>query len=263
MGPGKSSDRMRSGGRLEWKRTARSTASVVAFFVAWELIGRSENFFAIRPATEVLSELWLLLREGELWGPTIATLRIAAVGYAFAVAIGLVVGWIVGTAKLAADVLDPLIGAAYATPLSMLIPILGIYVGLEFRGKTVFVVLFCVFVITLNTAAGVKEVPGATKELGRSFGLSKWQVQRKIVFPAASPYVITGMRIGVGRAVRGALLADLLLRADGLGLYLIEAGSSFDMPRLLAATFFVTMLATSAMVVARLIESRVLRWKVA
>jgi NitT/TauT family transport system permease protein len=252
---------MRPVGGDSLKRIGRWVLSVAAFFIAWELVGRTENFFAIRPATDVLAELWRLLREGELWGPTVATLRIAAVGYVYAVVIGVITGWITGTSKLASDVLDPLIGAAYATPLTMLIPILGIYVGLEFRGKTVFVFIFCVFVVALNTAAGVKEVSGSTKELGQSFGLSKWQVQRKIVLPAASPYVITGMRIGVGRAIRGAILADLLLRADGLGLYLIEAGSSFDMPKLLAATFFVTMLAAAAMVGARLIEKRLLRWK--
>lgn len=243
------------------QRAIRWTIAFAAFFVGWELLGRFGDLFVVQPFSVVLPRLWEALVTGELWEPTVGTLKIAATGFIIAAALGVTLGALVGLSKLAADVLDPLINGAYATPMAMLIPILGIYVGLEFRGKVFLVVVFSVFVIAINSAAGMREVPDDLKEMARSFGVGELALYRKIIAPAASPAIITGLRIGVGRAVQGAIVAELLLRVDNLGLYLVNAAGTFDIPTLLAATFFVTMLAAGAMGLAKIVEWWLLRWK--
>ena len=161
----------------------------------------------------------------------------------------------------AAAVLDPLVSASFSVPFAIFIPVISIYLGLEFNAKVAIVVLFNIFVIIINTTAGIREVPAGAMEMARAFGVRRLGMFTKIILPFASPHIITGLRLGVGRSVQGAILADLFLRAQDLGLLIADAEGRFDMPRLLAAVFFVSMLAAAAMALARLAEWKILAWK--
>jgi ABC-type nitrate/sulfonate/bicarbonate transport system permease component len=251
------------GRRISWRRWLRWTLSITVFMVMWEWIGRSGSFFVIRPPSEVLPILGDELAKGDLLRATAGTLAVAAVGFVLGAVIGIVVGVLTGVSERWAQVVDPLVNAAYSAPVVMLIPVIAIYAGLEFKGKVVLVVLFNVFVVIINTSVGVREVPESLKEMALAFGTSRSKMYRRIVFPWASPYVLTGLRLGIGRSVQGAILADLFLRADNLGLYIVQAAGSFDLDRLLAAVFFVTILAAGTMLVMRGLEWWALRWKVA
>lgn len=245
----------------DWARVSRWVLSIALFFIVWELLGQYGNLFVVAPATDVMSNLWGALWSGKLWGPTLGTIQIALTGFFLAAAIGLAVGLLVGLSRRAADVLDPAISGAFATPMHMLIPVVGIYIGLEFRGKVFLVVVFGVFVIIINVAAGVREVPKPLVETAKAFGVSGFDMYRKVLLPSAAPYILTGMRLGFGRAFAGAITADLLLRQDNLGLYLRQAAGTYDIPELLAATFFITVLGAGAMGLARLAEWWLLRWQ--
>jgi NitT/TauT family transport system permease protein len=247
--------------RATWVKLSRWTLSFAAFFVLWEIVGRSRLFLSIIPATETLPELVRLLQDGAILAAARGTLALAATGFLIGAVLGITVGAWIATSKRAAAVLDPLVGASFSIPFSIFIPIISIYFGLEFTAKVVLVVLFNVFVITINTSAGIREVPTGAKEMARAFGVSKFDMYRKVIFPWSSPHIITGLRLGVGRSVQGAILADLFLRAQDLGLFIVDAQGRFDIPGLLAAVFFVTMLAAGVMGIARLLEWRLLAWK--
>jgi ABC-type nitrate/sulfonate/bicarbonate transport system permease component len=239
----------------------RWTLSFALFFVLWEIIGRSGIFLSIIPASETMPELITLLRDGEILVAARGTLALATVGFLIAAVVGVATGAWIAASKRAAAVLDPLVSASFAIPFAIFIPIISIYLGLEFRAKTLIVVLFGIFVIIINTSAGIREVPQGAKAMARAFGTSRMGMYSKIILPMASPHIITGLRLGVGRCVSGAILADLFLRAQALGLFIVDAQGRFDIPRLLAAVFFVTMLAAGVMGIARLVEYRLLAWK--
>ena len=129
---------------------------------------------------------------------------------------------------------DPLLNGAYAAPITIMLPVIGLYLGLGLQAKVFIVFLFCVFVIAINTASGVRSVSPSMRELGTGVRRAARQIVTKIVIRGASPEILTGLRISVSRAVQGAVLADLLLQADDLGLYLSTAGSSFEISKLLA-----------------------------
>jgi len=192
---------------------------------------------------------------------TLGTLWIAAVGFLIGGVLGVVFGTVIGTSERWANVWDPIVSGAFAVPISMFIPVITVYLGLEFEAKVALVVLFNIFVIIVNTATGIREVPESILEMARAFNTDRRDVYRRIVFPWASPYIITGLRIGVGRSVAGAILADLLLRAQNLGLVIREAQGSFQLAELLAAVFFITIVAALTMGLARLVEWRLMRWK--
>jgi ABC-type nitrate/sulfonate/bicarbonate transport system permease component len=249
------------GGRVTPATVGRWVLSFALFFVLWEIVGQSEITVAVVPASEVMPDLWDQLLHGELISATWGTLEIAGVGFAISAVIGLLVGLLIGLSRPWADVLDPLVNAMLSAPIAMFIPVIAVYLGLEFRAKVVGVVLFSVFIVIVNTATGIREVPQSGIEMARAFGTSRRRVYTRVIFPWASPYIITGLRIAVGRAVEGAILFELFLRAENLGLVIKNATGSFDLSVLLGAVFFITILAAGLMGLARIIEWRLLRWK--
>jgi ABC-type nitrate/sulfonate/bicarbonate transport system permease component len=251
----------RPGRSIDVATLGRWLLSVVLFFVLWEVVGQSEVTVAIVPVSEVMPDLWREITEGELIEATLGTLGIAGVGFAISAFIGLLIGLLIGLSKSWAAVLDPLVNAMLSAPIAMFIPVIAIYFGLEFRAKVVGVVLFTVFLIIVNTSTGIKEVPASVVEMARAFGTTRRRIYTRIIFPWASPYIITGLRIGVGRAVEGAILFELFLRAENLGLVIRNATGSFDLSTLLGAVFFITVIAAGTMGLARMVEARLLRWK--
>jgi ABC-type nitrate/sulfonate/bicarbonate transport system permease component len=247
--------------RLDLGKLSRWFLSIGLFFVVWELIGQSELTVAIVPASEVLPDLADQITQGDLISATLGTLGIAGVGFAISAVVGILVGLLIGLSKPWADVLDPLVNAMLSAPIAMFIPVIAVYLGLEFRAKVVGVVLFAVFIVIVNTATGIREVPPSGVEMARAFGTSRRRVYTRIILPWASPYIITGLRIAVGRAVEGAILFDLFLRTENLGLVIRNAAGSFDLSNLLGAVFFITVIAAGTMGLARILEWRLLRWK--
>jgi ABC-type nitrate/sulfonate/bicarbonate transport system permease component len=260
--------------RLRMRRRSRGSArrayvgtlsrwllSIALFFVIWEVIGKSGLTIAILPPTEVLPDLADELAHGGLLSATAGTLELAAVGFAISAVVGLLIGLLIGLSKPWADVLDPLVNALLAAPIAMFIPVIALYFGLEFKAKVVGVVLFTVFIVIVNTATGIREVPPSGIETARAFRTSRFRLYTRIIFPWASPYIITGLRLSVGRSVEGAILFELFFRAQNLGLFIRNAAGSFDLSQLLGAVFFVTIIAAGAMGLARIVEWRLMRWK--
>lgn len=252
------------GGRLPGvsrAKLARWAISIGAFFLIWELIGQSHQIIAILPASQVLPDLTREIAKGDIIRATLGTLSIAGVGFLIGAVLGVPLGVLLGVSKRWSSVLDPLVSASLAAPIAMFIPVIALYLGLEFKAKVVGVLLFNLFVIIVNTATGIREVPSSVEEMGRAFGTSRSAMYRRIVLPWASPYIITGLRIGVGRSVEGAILFDLFLRTQNLGLVIRNAAGSFDLSTLLGSVFFITIIAAGMMGLARIVEWRLLRWK--
>ena len=199
-------DRKRARGSvrpLDLGRLSRWLLSIALFFVVWEIVGRSDITVAIIPPSEVLPDLADQIGQGDLLDATVGTLKLAGVGFAISAVIGLLVGLLIGLSRPWADVLDPFVNAMLAAPIAMFIPVIAVYLGLEFKAKVVGVVLFAVFIIIVNTATGIREVPASGIETARAFGTSRRKLYTGIIFPWASPYIITGLRLAVGRAVEG------------------------------------------------------------
>ena len=235
--------------------------SFATVFLLWEWYGRKPESFTVAPLSQVLEAMWEGFADGTLTTAVAGTLVTFGLGYLIAAVLGVSLGLWIGVSRYARNAIEPLVHAAYATPVSLMIPILGIYAGLGLSGRVTLVVLWSVFEILINTSTGVREVSPSLIELGKSFNASKKDLYLKIVLPAARPYVALGLRIGVARAMRGAVTAELLLSAANLGKVLLVSGSTFRIPDLLAATVVTIVLGVVLMRVATLIENRSLRYR--
>lgn len=244
-----------------WALRGIRVVTIVALLGLWQWYGDRPDSFAVAPPTEVVQALWDGFVDGDFLSAMGGTLTTFLVGYAISAVLGVFLGFFIATTSWGRNTLEPLIDGLYATPMSLLIPIIGIYTGLGVTGRIVFVVFWSIFEIIMNTMAGVRATPAERIELARSFSAKRWFIYRRVVFPSALPLIATGLRLGVGRALRGAVTAELLLAAANLGRISLFAQSTFDIPTLLAVIVLVMLMGLVLMWAAALLERRALRYR--
>jgi ABC-type nitrate/sulfonate/bicarbonate transport system permease component len=225
--------------------------SIGLLIVLWQWRGSQPGAFALPPFTKVIAALWQALISGDLLTATSGTLVTMLVGYFVAAAIGIPLGIGIALSAWIRNTIEPIVVASYTSPVSIFIPIIGLYFGLGFQGRVVLVLLWSVFVIVVNTTAGIRETPPIMVEMATAFRATRFGTLRTIMLPWALPYILTGLRLGFGRALRGAITAEVLLSAANLGAFLSNAGELFNMPRLLAGIVFITLL---GVVLLRMVE---------
>ncbi|MCW3014362.1 MAG: binding-protein-dependent transport system inner rane component [Solirubrobacterales bacterium] len=235
--------------------------SLVAFLGLWQWYATQPDQYAVASPTEVGPDLWNGITDGTLPNAMLGTMSFMVVGLLIAAVLGIGLGLLVAASDVADNTLTPLINSAYAAPITLLIPIIGVYTGIDFWGKVFLVVAFSVFVILVNTESGIRSVPAEMIETAAAFCLTRRQLVRHVVVPAAMPYLLTGLRLGVGRAFRGAIVADLLLAVDNLGEVLVTAGSTFNVTRLLTGVLFTTLVGYLLMSIVEAAEQRILPWR--
>lgn len=142
-------------------------ASVAAFLGFWQWYGSQPTQYAVAPPSEVLPELVEGITNGVLPEAMLGTLEFMIVGLAIAAVLGIAIGLLIAASEVADNTLTPLVNSAYAAPITLLIPIIGVYTGIDFWGKVFLVVAFAIFVILINTEAGVRSV-SAARSAGQS-----------------------------------------------------------------------------------------------
>ena len=216
--------------------------SVVCVLGVWEIFGRRVNPLFMSYPTAILRAGALMLSSGELWLALKSSLLTLLVGYLTAALLGVAVGLLVGRYPLVDAATDWLVNALYATPLVALTPLIILWFGLGDLAKFFIVTILAVFPILINTAAGVRNVPRALIELGAAFAANERQTFVKIILPAVVPYMMTGLRLGVGRAIIGMVVAEFFTAITGLGALIVKYGNQYD-----TASMFVPILVLMAL----------------
>jgi len=191
--------------------------ALLFWVVIWEIIGRAQLLFLIPPFTEVLKSVWELLFTGKFQAAVLISLQSFLMGMALAVVVGIVLGSLMGRIKVLDQLLGMWVNVFVSAPLTAIIPALMVILGFGQTTVVVSVTLFAVWIITLDTRAGVKNISRSLVEMSRSFGASKWDMYRKVIFWSALPEVLAGLRLGFIRGVRGVVVGQLLIAIVGLG----------------------------------------------
>jgi len=236
-------------------------ASLAAMFSYWQWYGSQPAHVATPPPTKVFPALWKALTSQGLVGDTLGTLGEVAVGLAVSLVFGIVVGFAIALFPWAKDTIDPLVDAVYAMPVTMLIPIVGVYTGLGFRGRIFIIFTYVALVIVISTSTGVREVEKGLIEASRAYRVDGFAFFRKVLFPAALAHIATGTAIGISRAVRGAVTAELLLVTANLGGYLVKKQAIFDNASLLAGILWTLVIGYALYEIALWVERRITPWR--
>jgi NitT/TauT family transport system permease protein len=193
-------------------------ASLIIWCVLWEIVGRAELIkLLLPPFTDVLAAIAELTAKASFWRATATTLRCFAIGMAFAILVGVPLGLLMGRSKAAERLLGMWVNVFVSAPLSALVPILMILFGLGETTVILSVFLFAVWIIALDTQAGVANMQRSLEEMALSYGATSAQLYSKIIFWAALPEILAGIRIGFIRGVKGVVIGQLLVSIIGYG----------------------------------------------
>ena len=191
-----------------------------------------------------------LVQLGKFQTATVTTLRAFAIGMALAIVVGVALGALMGRMRAADRLLGMWVNLFVSAPLSALVPVLMILFGMGEKTIIVSVFLFAVWIIALDTRAGVMHVSTSLVEMGRCYGGNHWQLYTRIIFLAALPEILAGIRIGLIRGVKGVVIGQLLVSIIGYGELFELYSRNFLMERFWALTI---LLFAFAMVVAELV----------
>jgi NitT/TauT family transport system permease protein len=189
------------------------------------------------------------------------TLRAYLIGLAVATVVGIPLGFFGGWSKRFAWVLEPWLAALNATPTVAIVPLIILWLGIGQTSKVFIIFLFAVFPYAFNTMIGVRQSEAAFLDVARSFGASEFMVIRTIVLPGAVPYILTGARLAVGRALIGVVVSELIASNSGLGFLISIASGTFDTPLLMLCVLIVGTFGLIMARVARRIESLFDKWR--
>jgi NitT/TauT family transport system permease protein len=192
-------------------------ASLLVWFVVWELIGRLELIMLIPPFTGVVAAGVAMLPTGKFEDAVAITLHAFAVGMAFSLVIGIGIGVLMGRIRAVGDVLGMWVNIFESSPLTAIIPVLMAVLGFGQTTVIVTVFLFSVWVIALDTQVGVRQINPSLVEMARSFGAGRLQLYGKILVFAALPEILAGVRLGLIRGVKGVVIGQLLIAIIGVG----------------------------------------------
>lgn len=237
--------------------------ALLIFFIAWQLVGSSLNPLIFSPPRVVGVRMAQLLADGSSNGipvNTLITIETVLAGFIPAVIVGIPLGLLIGRNKIAEYSLDPYITLIYAVPLIVMIPILTVWFGSNMIADYVLVFVAALFPIVINSISGAKNVRHNLLETGESFGFGTSGMWRKIIFPASLPYVVAGLRIGVGHAVIGAILAEMFMYTVGLGNMIELSASNFDTAGTIAAVIITILLGIFITETIKIFERRVSAW---
>jgi NitT/TauT family transport system permease protein len=242
---------------------ALGVLSFAAIFAGWELAVRAgwlNPFFTSQP-TAIAAALVRSARSGELWQTVRVTLAEFAAGFGAAIAVGLLVGVAAGRWRPIEYAVDPFIWFAYSAPLIAFYPLFVLWLGLGTRTVVAISFLLSVTPIAVNTTSGIRQVNVSLILAARSFGASERDLLWKVVLPASVPMIVAGLRLGVGRALTGVVVAELFVPSGGIGSSIAYNAGLLRTTNMLAALMAIVVLGVICTQGLSAIEARFDAWR--
>ncbi len=213
--------------------------ALILWFIVWEIIGLSDSVMLIPPLTSIFASFVEVTTTRSFKEAVSVSLQAFGMGMGLSLTVGLTVGFLMARYKTAGEIGGMWTNIFESSPISAVVPLLLAVIGFGMQTMVVTVFLFSVWVIALDTQVGVQHANKSLIEMARSFGASRRDLYLKVVFWAALPEILAGIRLGTIRGVKGVIIGQLLIAITGVG-YLLEIYSrKFLMPQFWALILIV------------------------
>lgn len=242
------------------RRWTLRLSSVVLIAVAWELYGNAINPVLLSSPSEIVAAAGGMVADGSLPQAFGESMVVLGVGSLIGIAAGLALGLACGRSETLGTVVELPLNALYATPTVALIPVIVVWFGFGPTAKTVVVMLFVLFPVLINTMRGVKEVDRDLVEVAHSFCSGESRMWIDLILPSALPYVVTGLRLAIGRALIGVIVAEFFTAFAGLGNLIVTNANSFRTDRTFVPILLIALLGITLTALLEWAERRVVRW---
>jgi len=236
-------------------------AFAALFFAVWEIAsGRVvEAFFVSRPSA-IVASLWAMLSREALLYHLQFTIVEATVGYVIGAVAGLALGFLLARLDAVYRIIEPFVVAFYGIPRIALAPLFILWFGIGISSKIAVAAIMVFFIVFINTIAGVRAAPPQLLQVARVMGASEWDLVRKVIFPAATPFIIAGLQITVPQAMIGAIVGEFISSNRGVGHLISRAAGWLDTPGLFAGIFTLLVVVMVMNVGIGLLGGYLMRW---
>jgi NitT/TauT family transport system permease protein len=252
--------------RAKARRTSliRGLVSVVVVLVAWEAAVR-----IFKPSTVIIvgpsaipEAFWKLAETGELWHHFSVSMRQFLLGYVLAVVLAIPLGLWMGASRRAHDYGDPWLTALYATPNVALAPLFVIWLGFGDPAHVAIIALVAFFPVIINTIDGVHAVERDLREVGIAFRANRREAFARIDLPGSMPYIFTGLRLAMARALVGIVVADLFGAQAGLGYLILTSSQLFQTANVFVGVLILAALGVGLTFGLRVLQKKLTPWQV-
>jgi NitT/TauT family transport system permease protein len=238
------------------------TLSVVGGLLFWELVSRLlvANALFLAAPSQIVYAIYQLTITGEM-GRHVAISSIEfALGYVIAAVIGIGFGFGMASNARFKQALQPWISGFYATPTIALAPLFILWLGIGIWSKVLVVIFLVLFPVTINTEAGLRTTSERLIEMLKSFGASRSQIFFKVSLPSALPFILAGLKLGIGRGLIGVVVAELFGSRAGLGRLISQSADAFNMPELFAGVIVLAVAGIAMTAGFGWLEKRLVPW---
>lgn len=234
--------------------------SLIVVLGAWQVFGAQIDPVLFTTPLAVAGAAVEMIASGELWTYLWPSLVVLLIGLALAAVFGIAMGLALGRFRTFDVAMDMYVTFLYATPTVALVPIIVLWAGYEGTAKIIILFLFAFFPLVINTYQGVKNVDPKLLEVGRAFRCSERQLWINIVLPAVLPFIVTGLRLAVGRGLIGMVLADLYTAISGIGYLIVRTASTYRVDKMFVPIVTLGLLGILLTALLRAAERRVAPW---
>ena len=244
--------------------TILRVGSVLVGLVFWHVIATmviNDTTFLVSPIVVGTTGYEMLFVTGELYPHLFASSWIFFYGFLLAIVAGVPLGFVMALSPVVRDYVNPWMTTLYTTPRIAFAPVLLLWFGVSGGAKVSIVFLGCVFPILINSYYGMRVVNRDYVELARSFRLSSWALFFKILLPASVPFILSGVRLAIGRGLTGVAIAEWFGATEGLGYLIFFAGQTLNIPTLFVGVAVFAALGIFGFEVVRRVEAYATPWK--
>ena len=235
--------------------------SLLVAILLWQVVASQMSSLVMVPLDQIWSAFVDMVTSGELWEDLSYSGQAFLVGLAISGIFGILIGLAMAANNFIHDVVDPWVSALYATPVIALAPLFIVVFGIDLSSKIAVAALLGIFPVIINTSAGIRTADHKLIEGAYSFGANRLQIFTKVLIPSAVPFIVTGLRLAIGRALIGVVVAEFFGSRAGLGHMVFTASQQFDTATVFAGVFLLMAIATSLMRLTQYVERRIAPWR--
>lgn len=236
--------------------------TVLSILGIWEIIGSlgAIDTFLFSWPSKIFISIWQFTIDGSVFGHLATSMMEVLIGFAMAL-IGIPIGLALGYWKKLDYAFDPIVIALYTTPVIALVPLYILWFGLDTLSKVMMVFTLAIFPILINTTAGVKTTEKSLMKAAKSYGATEFQMFKEVIFPSALSFIVTGIRLAIGRAMIAMVVAEMLGSSKGIGFAIRHASELFKTGEYLG---YVTVLMVVSVVLNQMLkvwERKIAPWR--
>ena len=256
--------------RTFWERNESlvlGTGFIVAVIVIWQIVptvltlSRGMQLFFATP-TMVVGAFAELIESGKIWPAVQFSATAFCLGLGLSIVCALPLGVIMGRSRLMNDMFDPFITSINATPRLVFLPLILIWFGIGMWSVIVVVFIGALFPLLINTYEGVKNADKLLINVVKSYGAGEWEINKLVVIPNSLPFIIAGLRLAIGRAVLGVVVAEFFGGSSkGIGVIMVRASGTFQVDVVFAGLIMFMAISLILTGIVRAIEARFSRWR--